>query len=160
VTYGSETVRASAPRSRRACGPDGYRDDQRPSRPLSQFTQFLVVCRRLKHAQDASSSRVMEVAKNTQLRGLPEAALEFGEARELGQREHGVPQRDGFLVIGNAGNHRAKKRHAIGWCKRNDRGTHVTASAAEGKGGLSVKFGIPPGVIRGCCKFDGQPNGV
>ena len=46
--------------------------------------------------------RIMEMAKDTQLRGLAEAALEFGEARELCQHEHGVPQRDGFLVTGNA----------------------------------------------------------
>src|SRR5215467_9784467 len=55
-----------------------------------------------------------EMAKDTQLRGLAEAALKFCEARELSQREHGVPQRDGFLVPGNAGNHRAKKRYPIG----------------------------------------------
>ena len=35
-----------------------------------------------------------EIAQDTQLWGLAQAALDFSEARELGQREHGVPQRE------------------------------------------------------------------
>src|SRR5262245_29941765 len=76
---------------------------------------------------------ITEIAQDTQLRGLAEAALELGEARELGQREHGVPQRHGFLVTGNTGDHRAKKGHPIGRRKGDDRGAHITASPAEGE---------------------------
>jgi hypothetical protein len=88
------------------------------------------------------------MAKDTQLRGLAEAALEFGKARELGQHEHRIPQRDGFFVTGNAGNHRAKKGHPIGGRKRDDWGAHVRTGATEGELGLRVEFGIPPRVIR------------
>ena len=35
-----------------------------------------------------------------QLRPLPKAPLEFGEARETGQAEHLVPERDGFGLAG------------------------------------------------------------
>src|ERR671914_1737946 len=96
---------------------------------------------------------ITEIAKDTQLRRLTEAALEFCEARKFCQREHGVPQRDGFLVTRNARNHRTKKRQPIGWLKRDDRGAHITASAAEGELGLGVELGIPTVVIRSRCIF-------
>ena len=40
------------------------------------------------------------MAQDTQLRGLAEAALEFGKAWEGGQHEHRVPQRTASSSLG------------------------------------------------------------
>src|SRR5437870_3614165 len=88
-----------------------------------------------------------EAAEDTQLWDLTEAALELCEARELGQREHRVPQRYGLCITGNTRNHRTKKRRPVGRLEGDDRRPHVAARTTEGELGLSFEFDIPPGAV-------------
>src|SRR5712691_7627891 len=88
-----------------------------------------------------------EATEDTQLWDLTEAALELCEARELGQREHRVPQRHGLCITGKARNHRTKKRQPVGRLEGDDRRPHVAARTTEGELGLCLEFDIPPGVV-------------
>lgn len=72
---------------------------------------------------------VTDATQEVQLRLLAQAALDLGEARELGQCRDGVPQLDRLGVAGDPRDHRPEEGQAVRRLERDDRGPDLAAGA-------------------------------